>query len=358
MISVVVVDDSATVRRVLTNGLNATPDIRVIGSAPDPYVARELIVGLKPDVITLDVEMPLMDGLSFLAKLMRHHPLPVVVISSLTPAGSHEAMRAFELGAVEVLCKPGSAYDVGDAVPRLARAIRSAAAARCRAPRLSELPTLEKPLLSSGGLTRTTDTVLMLGASTGGTEALREILAALPGDTPGTAIVQHMPPMFTASFAQGLNRTSRIRVAEAVGGEPLLPGLAYVAPGGHHLVVVRSGARYQVELRGGPEVHYQRPAVDVAFLSAARTAGVNAVGVLLTGMGQDGAVGLKAMRAAGAHTIVQDEASSVVFGMPKAAIACGAACEIASLSAMPERILQALARLERRTSAFLTTTIR
>jgi len=346
MISVLVVDDSATVRRVLTDGLNRTGDIRVVGSAPDPYVARERIVELKPDVITLDVEMPRMDGISFLAKLMQHHPLPVVVISSLTPAGSHEAMRAFELGAVEVLCKPGSAYDVGDTIPRLARAIRAAAASRCRGPRVAPLPSVSKAPLPTTSLARTSDKVLALGASTGGTEALREVMAALPGDTPGTVIVQHMPPMFTASFAQSLDRTSRLHVSEARGGEPLLPGLAYVAPGGHHLAVVRSGAHYHVELREGPEVHYQRPAVDVTFMSVAKAAGANAVGVLLTGMGHDGAAGLKAMRTAGAHTIAQDEASCVVFGMPKAAIECGAAMEVASLTAIPERIVHALRRLE------------
>lgn len=346
MISVLIVDDSATVRRVLTDGLNRTSDIRVVGTAPDPYVARERIVELKPDVITLDVEMPRMDGISFLAKLMQHRPMPVVVISSLTPIGSEEAMRAFQLGAVEVLCKPGSAYDVGDAVPRLARAIRAAASARCRGPRPTQLPVVSKEAQPVRSLARTSDKILALGASTGGTEALREVLAALPGDTPGTVIVQHMPPMFTATFAQSLDRTSRLRVSEAAGGEPLLPGLAYVAPGGHHLVVVRSGAHYHVELRDGPEVHYQRPAVDITFLSVAKAAGANAVGVLLTGMGQDGAAGLKAMRAAGAHTIAQDEASCVVFGMPKAAIECGAAAEIASLTAMPDRIGHALRRLE------------
>ncbi|GDY12949.1 chemotaxis response regulator protein-glutamate methylesterase [Planctomycetota bacterium] len=345
-----VVDDSATVRRVLSEGLNRTGDIRVVGVAPDPYVARERIVELNPDVITLDVEMPRMDGISFLAKLMQHRPMPVVVISSLTPAGSEEAMRAFQLGAVDVLCKPGSAYDVGDAVPRLARAIRAAAAARCRGPRRLPLPAVTKPALAiptpaASSLHRTSDKVLALGASTGGTEALREVLADLPGDTPGTVIVQHMPPMFTASFAQSLNRTSRLQVSEAKGGEPLLPGLAYVAPGGYHLVVVRTGAHYQVELRDGPEVHFQRPAVDVTFLSVAKSAGANAVGVLLTGMGSDGAAGLKAMRAAGAHTIAQDEASCVVFGMPKAAIDLGAAAEIVPLSLIAGRISQALRRI-------------
>lgn len=344
MITVLVVDDSAVVRRVLSEGLSRTPDIRVVGTAPDPYVARERIVELRPQVVTLDVEMPRMDGLAFLAKLMLHHPLPVVVISSLTTAGSEVAMRAFQLGAVEVLCKPGSAYDVGDAVPRLARAIRAAAAARHRGPRTEALPAAAKPPGGWRAPGRTSDLVLALGASTGGTEALREVLAGLPGDTPGMIIVQHMPTLFTATFARGLDRISRMRVSEAAGGEPLLPGLAYVAPGGRHLVVVRSGAHYHVELRDGPEVHFQRPAVDVAFLSVARSAGAAAVGVLLTGMGNDGAAGLKAMRAAGAHTIAQDEASCVVFGMPRAAIACGGAAEVAPLTDMPGRIAHALRR--------------
>jgi two-component system, chemotaxis family, protein-glutamate methylesterase/glutaminase len=346
MITVLVVDDSATVRRVITECLNRTDDIRVIDSAPDPYVAREKIVTLNPQVITLDIEMPRMDGISFLAKIMQHRPMPVVVISSLTPAGSEVAMQAFQLGAIEVLCKPSSAYDVSDTIPRLARAIRAAARARCVGPRPQALPSVDKSALTVKPITKTSDKILALGASTGGTEALREVLSGLPGDIPGTVIVQHMPPLFTESFAQSLNRTSRVHVAEARGGEPLLPGLAYVAPGGHHLVVTRTGAHYKVELRDGPEVHFQRPAVDVTFMSVAKAAGANAVGVLLTGMGHDGAAGLKAMRMAGAHTLAQDEASCVVFGMPKAAIECGAASEVVALDKMSERITQAFRRLE------------
>jgi two-component system chemotaxis response regulator CheB len=343
MIRVLVVDDSATVRRVLSEGLNRTGDIEVVGCAQDPYVARDLIVELRPQVLTLDVEMPRMDGISFLAKLMAHHPLPVVVISSLTPAGSQEAMRAYELGAVEVLCKPGSAFDVEDAVPRVARAIRAAAVARIARPRLA-LPAVDKTCDQVSTLTRTSDKVLAIGASTGGTDALQVVLAGLPGDTPGTVIVQHMPPLFTRRFADSLNRVSRLQVSEAAGGEPLLSGLAYLAPGGHHLVVVRSGAHYHVELRDGPEVHFQRPAVDVTFRSVAKAAGANAVGVLLTGMGLDGAAGLKAMRDAGAHTIAQDEATSVVFGMPRAAIACGAAVEVAPLPDVAQRVTRAFRR--------------
>ena len=342
MIRVLVIDDSATVRRVLVEGLAAFPGIEVVGVAPDPYVARDKLAQLKPDVLTLDIEMPRMDGLSFLAKLMRHHPMPVVVVSSLTPAGSQEAMRAFELGAVEVMCKPSTAYSIGEALPALARAIRAAAAARNLGARSAMSPTgsLEKP----PPVLRTTNKILAIGASTGGTEALRAVFAQLPGDTPGTVIVQHMPPLFTNAFAKRLNECSRMRVAEAVGGEELLPGLAFLAPGGRHLVVERSGARYLCALRDGPQVHFQKPAVDVLFNSVARCGSTNAVGVLLTGMGSDGADGLRAMRRGGAHTIAQDEATSIVFGMPKAAIECGAAVEVAGLPDIPARITRALQR--------------
>jgi two-component system chemotaxis response regulator CheB len=336
MIRVLVVDDSATVRRLLAGLLRREPGIEVVGEAADPYQARELIVARDPDVLTLDVEMPRMDGLSFLAKLMEHRPMPVVVVSSLTPAGSEEAMRAYELGAVEVLCKPGSAYAVAELGPVMGRAIRAAAAAKGRI--LRRLPPTGLAGPKPPVLARTTAKLLAIGASTGGTEAIREIMAALPGDTPGTVIVQHMPPLFTASFAQRLDQLSRMRVAEAHGGEELLPGLAYVAPGGQHLVVTRSGAKYVLELRGGPPVHFQKPAVDVTFRSIAAAAGGNAVGVLLTGMGQDGAAGLKAMHDAGARTLAQDEATSVVWGMPKCAIDLGAADEVLPLERVAGRV--------------------
>ncbi|MCS6971056.1 MAG: chemotaxis response regulator protein-glutamate methylesterase [Planctomycetota bacterium] len=335
MIRVLVVDDSATVRRVLSEALAAQQGIAVVGTAPDPYVARDRIAELKPDVLTLDIEMPRMDGLSFLAKLMQHYPLPVVVLSSLTPAGSELAMRAYELGAVEVLCKPSTAWSVDEAMPALVRALHRAAAARILPRR--PVPAAELPPLRLS----TTNRVLAIGASTGGTEALRALFARLPADTPGTVVVQHMPAQFTAAFAERLSSVGKMRVAEAQGGEELLPGLAFVAPGGRHLVVERSGARYLTALRDGPPVHFQKPAVDVLFYSVARAAGANAVGVLLTGMGADGAAGLKAMREAGAHTIAQDEASSVVFGMPKAAIELGAAVEVAHLDQVPERIVRA-----------------
>ena len=344
MIKVLIVDDSATVRRILTESLAKDPLIQVVGAAPDPYVAREMVVALEPDVMTLDIEMPRMDGLSFLDKMMRHWPMPVVVISSLTTKGSDEAMRALDLGAVEILTKPGSAYSVAELGPILGRTIRAAYAARHRlrspVPFSPAAPVVKPPVLG-----RTTNKILAIGASTGGTDAIKAVLDGLPGDTPGTVIVQHMPPMFTASFAKRLDSSSRLRVAEAQGGEQLLPGLAFVAPGGHHLVVVRSGAKYLLELRDGPPIHFQRPAVDVTFMSVAKAAGANAVGVLLTGMGADGAEGLKAMRTAGAHTIGQDEATSVVYGMPKAAFDSGAVCEQAPLGRIAAKTIDALARI-------------
>ncbi|HAT10807.1 MAG TPA: chemotaxis response regulator protein-glutamate methylesterase [Planctomycetes bacterium] len=342
-IRLLIVDDSATVRRLLSSTLGREKDIQVVGEAADPYQARELVVKLDPDVLTLDVEMPRMDGLSFLAKLMQHRPKPVIVVSSLTPRGSEEAMRAYELGAVEVLCKPGSAYRVEELGPMLARAVRTAAVARLLPrppPRPSGPPVTKGPLL-----TRTTSKVLAIGASTGGTEAIRAVMQRLPGDTPGTVIVQHMPPMFTSQFAQRLDGISRMRVAEARGGEELLPGLAFVAPGGHHLAVVRSGAKYLLELRGGPMVHFQKPAVDVTFRSLATAAGANAVGVVLTGMGHDGAAGLKAMRDAGARTLTQDEKTSVVWGMPGTCVQMGAAEQVLPLDRMPDAINALLAAM-------------
>jgi two-component system chemotaxis response regulator CheB len=342
-IRLLIVDDSATVRRLLSSTLGREKDIQVVGEAADPYQARELVVKLDPDVLTLDVEMPRMDGLSFLAKLMQHRPKPVIVVSSLTPRGSEEAMRAYELGAVEVLCKPGSAYRVEELGPMLARAVRTAAVARLL-PRSPPSPSAPHPM-KGPLLTRTTSKVLAIGASTGGTEAIRAVMQRLPGDTPGTVIVQHMPPMFTSQFAQRLDGISRMRVAEARGGEELLPGLAFVAPGGHHLAVVRSGAKYLLELRGGPQIHFQKPAVDVTFRSLASAAGANAVGVVLTGMGHDGAAGLKAMRDAGARTMTQDEKTSVVWGMPGTCVQMGAAEQVLPLDRIPDAINALLAAM-------------
>jgi two-component system, chemotaxis family, protein-glutamate methylesterase/glutaminase len=280
-----------------------------------------------------------MDGLTFLAKLMKYYPLPVIVVSSLTPAGSAAAVRALQLGAVDVLSKPGEAYSVGDVAQQLIDRIRAAANARLHSPRpRPERPTAAQVTLSG---IHTTDKVLAIGASTGGPEAIREVLEALPATTPATVIVQHMPEQFTAAFANRLNDLCAMEVREAQGGEVLRPGLALVAPGNYHLLLARNGAQYVAQVKDGPRVHHQRPAVDVLFDSVAKYAGVNAVGVLLTGMGADGARGLKAMRDAGARTMAQDEATSVVYGMPKVAAEMGAAESILPLGRVPHAIVEA-----------------
>jgi two-component system chemotaxis response regulator CheB len=331
VIRVLVVDDSAVVRKVLTEELSKYSDIEVVGSAIDPYVARDKIVKLQPDVITLDLEMPRMDGLSFLAKLMKHYPLPVVVVSSLAPKNSENAIRAMELGALDVICKPGSAYSTRDISHQLVRAIRAASVAQLvrfgPALKSSSAPS-EKEIVH---LKTTTHKVLAIGASTGGTTAIEEVLMHLPVTTPGTVIVQHMPEYFTASFAERLNQISQMEVREANDGDNVVPGVALVAPGNKHMLLQRSGARYQVKIKNGPKVHHQRPSVDVLFQSVAKDAGKNAVGVILTGMGADGAKGLLAMRENGARTIAQDERSCIVFGMPKEAIALGAAEKVMPL---------------------------
>jgi two-component system chemotaxis response regulator CheB len=339
VIRVLVVDDSAFVRRVLSEELGRHADIEVVGTAVDPYAAREKIVRLRPDVVTLDVEMPRMDGLSFLAKLMRHMPIPVVVVSSLGTRDSEVAVRALALGAVEVVAKPGSAFAVHGILGDLARAVRTAAAAKVGAAPGAAAPRPAAP----APLFETTHKVLAIGASTGGTQAIERVLCGLPAASPGTVIVQHMPQNFTGPFARRLNSVCPMEVREAVDGDAVVPGLALVAPGGFHLVLQRSGARYVARVKDGPPVHHQRPAVDVLFQSVARHAGRSAVGVLLTGMGADGARGLLAMREAGAHTIAQDEATSVVYGMPAEAARLGAAAEIAALGDVAGAALRALA---------------
>jgi two-component system chemotaxis response regulator CheB len=341
VIRVLIVDDSAVVRKVLTEELSRYSDIEVIGSAIDPYVARDKIVKLRPDVVTLDVEMPRMDGLSFLAKLMKHYPLPVVIVSSLTPKNSETAIRALSLGAVDVVCKPGTQYSVPDVARDLVRVIRAVAVARI--PQASEsTPTSPPAPLTSPVHLDTTHKVVAIGASTGGTQAIEAVLRALPATAPGTVIVQHMPAHFTAAFAKRLNQGCRMEVREARDGDPVVPGVALVAPGGQHMLLQQSGARYLVRLKDGPPVHYQRPSVDVLFHSVARSAGRNAVGVLLTGMGADGAKGLLAMRESGAHTLAEDEATCVVFGMPQEAIKLGAAAEVVPLPHIAQAILNVL----------------
>ncbi len=338
MIKVLVVDDSAVVRKILTDELSRYKDIEIVGTAVDPYVARDKIVRLKPDVITLDLEMPRMDGLSFLVKLMKHYPMPVVVLSSLTPKNSETAMKALELGALDVLCKPGSAYSTLDISRKLANAIRAAASAQLSVhSEKTPVPDVIRDLRF-----KTTHKVIAIGASTGGTKAIETILRGMPRISPGTVIVQHMPENFTTAFAKRLNETCEMEVREAKDNDNVVPGTALIAPGNHHMVLNRSGGNYLVRIKGGPPVHYQRPSVDVLFQSVAKHAGRNAVGVILSGMGSDGAKGLLAMRENGAYTLAQDEKTCVVFGMPKEAIKIGAANEVAPLPSLSRKIIQAL----------------
>lgn len=321
-VRVLVVDDSAVVREVLARELHKHPQIEVVGSASDPFVARDKILRYEPDVLTLDVEMPRMDGLTFLRKIMQHHPIPTIVISSVTPKGGQMALEALSLGAFDVLSKPGPAYSIGDMVSILVEQIL--AASRTKVGRLAR-PEAVVARPPTKALSRTTNRILAVGASTGGTAAIETFLRPIDAHCPPIAIVQHMPPGFTKAFAARLNNECAMEVREAVDGDLLNPGIALVAPGNWHMVLRRSGAQYKVALHQGERRHYQRPAVDELFESVAEYAGANAVGVILTGMGADGADGLKKMRDAGARTIAQDEASSVVWGMPGEAVKRGAA---------------------------------
>jgi len=343
-ISVVVIDDSALIRKILTEIINGEPDMHVAGAAPDPLVAREMIRSLNPDVLTLDVEMPKMDGLDFLERLMRLRPMPVLMVSTLTEKSSDVTLRALELGAVDFVTKPKVDISSGmkDYAAHIVEKIRMVAQARIRkqlplpvAPRLTAdavLPALSNRIAS-------TEKLIIIGASTGGTEAIKEVLIRMPPDCPGILITQHMPEAFTKSFADRLNNLCRISVKEAEDGERILPGHAYVAPGHSHLLLKRSGANYMTELSQAPAVNRHRPSVDVLFRSAANYAGKNAIGVILTGMGKDGAAGMLEMKKAGAYNLAQDEATCVVFGMPKEAIAAGAVDETAPLHELAKRVL-------------------
>jgi two-component system chemotaxis response regulator CheB len=339
-IRVLIVDDSAIVRKVFTEELSKEKDIEVVGTAPDPYVARDKIVRLKPDVVTLDIEMPRMDGITFLKKLMRYYPLPVIIVSSLTPKGSQLALEALSIGALEVISKPSVAYSVGDMSVQLADKIRAVAFARMDAKKSAVSIKPKKAELSSKALAQTTNKIIAIGASTGGTEALRVVLTSMPLNAPGILVVQHMPAQFTSSFANRLDGLCEMTVREAKDGDSITNGLVLIAPGNYHMLLRRSGARYYVAVKQGPLVHHQRPSADVLFDSVADYAGSNAVGVILTGMGSDGAQGLLKMKKAGAGTIAQDEKSCVVFGMPKEAIKIGAADDVVPLPDIAEAALK------------------
>lgn len=334
-IKVLCVDDSALIRDLLREIINSHDDMEVVAVAQDPLVARDLIKQYNPDVLTLDVEMPRMTGLEFLERLMRLRPMPVLMVSSLTSAGSEVTLRALELGAIDFVEKPALGIRAGmmeyaDLIAEKIRAAARARVARLKAPQ--PRPQIAAPLHSS-------EKIILIGASTGGTEAVRQVLEPLPVNSPALLITQHMPGGFTRSFAERLNRLCRITVKEAEHGERVLPGHAYIAPGDAHLKLGRSGSNYIVQLDNGPPVNRHRPSVDVLFESAARAGGKNTVGVILTGMGRDGAAGLVTLRESGAPTIAQDEASCVVFGMPREAIALGGAAEVLPLDDIAARIM-------------------
>ena len=334
---VLIVDDSAIVRKILTEALAGEPDLEVVGTAPDPYVARDKILALQPDVLTLDIEMPRMDGLTFLKKLMHFHAMPVVVISSLAQTSCRAAVEALECGAVEVLAKPGGPYSVGELRHSLASKIRAAANSRVRATAAEPHPPAQAAVPAE--LAPAPDAVFAIGASTGGTEAIASLLKRLPKSSPGIVIAQHIPPEFSRAFAGRLNDICEIEVKEAVDGDAVHPGRALVAPGDLHMLLRRNGGRYFVNVKTGPRVCYQRPSVDVLFCSVAEAAGAAAVGVILTGMGSDGAQGLLKMHAAGAYTLAQDEATCVVFGMPREAIELAAVDQVLPLPAIPGALL-------------------
>lgn len=342
-IRVLIVDDSALMRQVLAAVLSEDSEIEVIGTAPDPYIAREKIKALRPDVLTLDVEMPRMDGLTFLEKLMAGHPMPVVMVSSLTETGCATTLRALELGAVDFFTKPtiDQRQGIEEQAQDLIEKVKAAAHAKVgqrREPGKAVAVSAFKA--ASSAMLKTTDSVIAIGASTGGTEALRELLQALPPNSPPILITQHMPEKFTKQFANRLNSLCRIAVKEAEHGDAVLPGHALIAPGNFHMTLSRSGARYCVRLNQDPPVNRHRPSVDVMFHSVAKYAGSNSIGVLLTGMGADGAKGLLAMKEAGAVTLAQDEASCVVFGMPKEAIKLGAVDRVVPLRDLAVAMLQ------------------
>jgi two-component system chemotaxis response regulator CheB len=325
-IKVLIVDDSAIVRKLLVDALSGEPGIEVVGTAPDPYVARDKILSLSPDVLTLDIEMPRMDGLTFLKKLMIFHPMPVIVVSSLAQPSYKAAVEALCSGAVDILAKPGGPFSVADLKTQLVNKVRAAATAHISPSRPCEKVQPAKLGARAGSLA-----VIAIGASIGGAEAIECVLTRLPADSPGIVITQHIPAGFSRTFAERLNKFCPMRVAEAADGDLVQPGLALIAPGNYHMMLRKTATGYRVSVKDGPTVCYQRPSVDVLFTSVAETAGPHAVGVILTGMGSDGAQGLYKMKSAGASTIAQDEATCVVFGMPREAISLGAAGRVVPL---------------------------
>ncbi len=346
-IKVLVVDDSALVRSLLSEIIKSTPGLYLVGAAPDAYAARDLVKNFNPDVITLDIEMPRMDGLAFLEKLMIAHPTPVVMISTLTEAGAEATLRALELGAVDFIPKPkiGVVDGIREYTDLIVEKIQLAAQAKVRPLKRSAASTAASVKAPAFNL-KSTEKIIAIGASTGGTEAIKDLLVQLPAAVPGIVITQHMPPGFTRTYAERLNRVTRLSVVEAKGGERILPGHAFLAPGGYHLRVERSGADYITRLSDAEPVHRHRPAVDVMMQSVAEAAGQNVVGVLLTGMGKDGAAGMLEIHRRGGYTFAQDEASCVVYGMPKEAVLLGGVNEVVSLDAMGERMLMHLAKLQ------------
>jgi two-component system, chemotaxis family, protein-glutamate methylesterase/glutaminase len=339
MKKVLVIDDSALVRKVLGEEISKYPDFKVVGSAMDPYDAREKIYQLQPDIITLDLEMPRMDGLSFLARLMKFHPLPVVVVSSVALEGSKAAMDALQLGALEIVPKPGSQFSVPDVGRKLIHALRAAAAVSIDKLKIRQVSDQNYSPAVSAPLLQTSHIVVAIGASTGGIHAIEAVMREMPADAPGTVIVQHMPRTFTEAFAERLNKICRMQVREAQDLDAVTPGVALIAPGDRHMVLSQNGAQYNVRVKEGPRAHFQRPSIDVLFQSVAKNSRQNAIGVILTGMGSDGARGLLAMHENGALTIAQDEKSCVIFGMPKEAIALGGVAHVLPLSQIGRAIL-------------------
>jgi len=338
MIKVIIVDDSAIVRKVLSREIGKAPDIAIVANAPDPFAARDEILRHRPDVMTLDIEMPRMDGLTFLRKIMKYYPIPTIIVSSLTPKGSEMALDAFGIGAVEVMAKPGVSYTVGDIGDILIGKIRMAS--KIDIEKMIVSRTISQKNYPRLSLKTTTNKIMAIGASTGGTVAIENILRRFPKNAPGIVLVQHMPAGFTASFAKRLDSVCEINVKEAQNGDSIVSGTALLAPGNYHTTIKRSGTRYYVEVKNGPRVFHQRPSVDVLFHSAAKYAGANCVGIILTGMGADGAMGLLAMRESGAQTIAQDERTSVVWGMPGEAVKKGAAEKIVPLMNIPDEALK------------------